>query len=274
MIKNIVVHLTGSDEDEVRLEAAEGLAAAFNAHLTGLLMHVDPEIAVMPEAAYAGVGPELIQEEREKTERRRKALTIQLDKMGVPNDLRVVEGWRSTIGGAMAAEAHVADLFVGTRPYGDPNKEQFLEEGVLFGSGTPCLLLPPGYRASMPPQTVLVAWKSTRECARATRDAIPFMLQARQVVVAFATERADEERHNSSAADVARYLSRHGISLEVREMAGWEAADEAILTEAKDQGADLIVAGAFGHSRLQERVMGGVTRTLLTRCELPVLLSR
>jgi len=274
MIRDIVVHLTGSPEDEARLHCGETLAGKFDAHLTGLLVHLEPELAVVPEAAYAGVSLELLEEAREATEDRRRRLAPRFANMLVPNDLRVVSGWRSTIGGELASEARVSDLFVGTRPYGDPGREHNVEEGVLFGSGCPCLLLPPGQRLPMVFDTVLVAWKNRREAARALRDANPFLQRARRVVVAMATEEADEETRSSSGTDVARYLSRHGIKPEIRELPGWHAPEDAILNEAKASEAQLIVAGAYGHSRLREWLLGGVTRTLLARSEHPVLMSR
>jgi nucleotide-binding universal stress UspA family protein len=274
MIKDIVVHLTGSSEDQYRLDCAEMLAGLFDAHLTGLLVHVEPEIVAMPEAHYADVLQTLIIEGQEQTAQRKARLKERFAGMTAPNDLRVVSGPRDRIGDALAAEARTADLFVGTRPYGDPERSHRVEEGVIFASGRPCLLLPPNRPPPRQFDTVLVAWKNTRESARAVRDAIPLLQQARRVLVGMAIGEAEEERRISSGADIGRYLSRHGIVPEIKELAGWHVAQDALIAEATASGVQLIVAGAYGHSRLQQRLLGGVTRTLLERCDVPVLVSR
>lgn len=274
MIKDIVVQLTGSDEDPNRLDYAESLASIFDAHLTGLLVHIEPEIVAMPETAYADVLQTLIQEAQATTDRRKAELAKRFGAMAVPNDLRVVSAYRGGVGDELAAEARTADLFVGTRPYGDPDRAHRLEEDVLFKSGRACVFLPPKVRPPGRIDTVLVAWKNTRECARAVGDAIPFLQQAQRVLVTVVTGEADQERRISSGADLGRYLSRHGIVPEIKEVAGWHSAQDALLAEMTAMGPQLVVAGAYGHSRLQERLLGGVTRALLERAGVPVFMSR
>jgi nucleotide-binding universal stress UspA family protein len=274
MIKDIVVHLTGSDEDRNRLDYAETLASIFDAHLTGLLVHVEPEIVAMPEAQYADVLQTLITEAQAATDRRKASLAKRFGSMAVPNDLRVVSAFRGDIGDQLAAEARTADLFVGTRPYGDPGRAHRVEESVLFKSGRACVFLPPNVRSVGRLDTVLVAWKNTRECARVVGDAIPFLQQAQRVLVTVVTGEAEQERRVSSGADIGRYLSRHGIVPEIKEVAGWHSAQDALLAEVNALGPQLIVAGAYGHTRLQERLLGGVTRALLERANVPVLMSR
>jgi len=274
MIKDIAVHLTGSDEDHVRLRLAETIADQFGAHLTGLLVHLEPELLGAPDLAYAEFLQQMLDEAMAETNKRRTKLEQNFARLSVPNDLRVVTGLRSQVGQALAVEVQTADLFVGTRPYGDPDRQHRTEETVLFSSGRPCLLLPPQTSSGGRFETVLVAWKSGREAARALKDALPFLKQAEQVTIAIATEEADEESRTSSGADVARYLSRHGVHAEVRELPGWNSAQDALLNEVEASGAELVVAGAYGHTRLTERLLGGVTRALLTECTVPVLLSR
>ncbi|WP_173088268.1 universal stress protein [Devosia sp. 1635] len=274
MIKDIVVHLTGSDEDRVRLDYAETLAGVFDAHLTGLLVHLEPELVASPGLIYADVLPTLMDEAAALTRQRREVLAARFALMVVPNDLRIVSGVTDTVGEGLAAEARASDLFIGTRPYGDPDKNYRDEEGVLFGSGGPALFLPPQKPASFQLENVLVAWKNQREAARAIKDALPILKKAQQVVLAVVTDEPEEQAQTSSGADIARYLSRHDIHGEIKELAGWRSAAEALLSEARLSGADLVVAGAYGRSRLRERVLGGVTRALLSKCDVPVLMSR
>jgi nucleotide-binding universal stress UspA family protein len=274
MIKDIVVHLTGSDEDRVRLDYAETLAGVFDAHLTGLLVHLEPELIASPGLIYADVIPTLMEDAAALTQKRRETLAARFALMIVPNDLRVVSGVTETVGEALAEEARAADLFIGTRPYGDPDKNHRDEEAVLFGSGGPALFLPPQKPATFRLEQVLVAWKNQREAARAIKDAMPILKKAQRVVLAVVTDEPEELAQTSSGADIARYLSRHDVHAEIKELAGWHSAADALLSEARLSGADLVVAGAYGRSRLRERLLGGVTRALLSSCDVPVLMSR
>jgi len=273
-MKDIVVHLTGSPEDEFRLDTAEIIARHFEAHLTGLLVHMRPEILVGPEASLGLMLQEMINEAERLTRERQAALQDRLDKMGLPTDLRIVSGYAGSVGRQMALEARASDLFVGTRPYGDEAPDPQIEEAVLFESGTPCLWLPPMKGAARSLDTVLVAWKDTRETARAVKDALPLLKLATRVVVATVTDEASETDGVLDGGDIARFLSRHDVAVELREVAGWRNAAEAIQNEAEKLRAELIVAGAYGHSRMRERLLGGVTRVLLSEAVIPVFMSR
>ena len=112
----------------------------------------------------------------------------------------------------------------------------------------------------MTAENVLVAWKDTRECRRAVVDALPFLVAARHVLVATIAE-DDRISARDSIADVVRFLMKHGVKArsEVLDADKMDAA-EALLTAATETGADLIVAGGYGHSRLREWAFGGVTR--------------
>jgi nucleotide-binding universal stress UspA family protein len=178
------------------------------------------------------------------------------------------------IGAELAAEARVADLFIGTRPYGDPTGEVRIEEEVLLGSGRGCLFLPPGGKPPRAYSTIVVAWNGSREAARAVSEALPFLRAATQVTVAIVEESgATEQQQLESGADIGRYLSRHDVSSEVRKIAGWDNTGKAIMNEAKQIGADMIVMGGYGHGRLRELVLGGATRRALTEAAIPVLMA-
>jgi nucleotide-binding universal stress UspA family protein len=122
---------------------------------------------------------------------------------------------------------------------------------------------------------VLIAWKNTREAAVATAAAIPVLQAAAQVTVAVVEEDgASEERGEAVDEDIGRYLSRHGIRGEVRLVDGWSNVPAAILHEAGKVSADLIVLGAYGHSRLREWALGGATRDVLSQATVPVFTAR
>jgi len=145
----------------------------------------------------------------------------------------------------------------------------------LIGNGGPVLMTPYTGKDVKIAENVLVAWNCTREAARAVKDALPLLTRARKVTVMTIGPRpADGESPDASAADVARFLSRHGIHAETVFDANVAIdAGEWLLSRASDLGAQLIVMGAYGHTRLRELILGGVTRTLLKEMTVPVLMS-
>lgn len=275
MIKDIAVHLTGSNEDLIRLEHAAALARTLDAHLTGLQVHEMPEVLTMTDPSGSGFLQELIAESVNRAAATTEKLRPQLAATGLNHELRRLDLFPGQVASALAGEVRFSDLFVGTRPYGDPSKQHRVEESVLFESGRPCLFIPPGHRVVSSYSSVLVAWKNTREAAVALAAAIPILRLANEVTVAIVEEGgASEQRGEAPDEGIGRYLSRHGIRSEVRPIAGWNNVSAAILNEAGRSGSDLIVLGAYGHSRLREWALGGVTRDVLSQAAVPVFAAR
>ena len=273
MIKDIVVHLTGSEEDKVRLAYAEPIARQFDAHLTGLYVHMIPEAFSFDPSGATYVG-ELMAESSKRAEETAAKLAEQVQRLGLSSELRRVDTLPASAGRALSAETRTADLFLGTRPYGDPAGQSHIEEAVLFGSGRGCVLVPPGGQPPRGYNSVLVAWKETREAARAVAEALPFLARAQQVVVTLVEEHgASEQQRIETGADIGRYLSRHGVSAEIRKLSGWDNTGEALLNEARATGADMIVMGGYGHSRFREWVLGGVSRYVMSNAAVPVLVA-
>ena len=185
--------------------------------------------------------------------------------------------WRGFLefpGEALAREARAADLLVIGRA-GEAGPHQPTEPGdVLMRAGRPVLVVPPGCE-TLEARRVLVAWKEAREAQRAVIDALPFLVGAEQVVVlAVCEEAAEQAETRRQVEDVAAMLSRHGARAagEV-EARGGQGATEVLLRAAERLGADLVVAGGYGHARLLEWAFGGVTRSLLAHCPVCCLLS-
>ena len=273
MIKDIVVHLTGSEEDSVRLAYAEPIARQFDAHLTGVFLHTMPEAFGFEPTGGAYLG-ELMAESDRHAEGRVAALTEQMQRLGVSSELRRIDTLPASAGRVLAAETRTADLFLGTRPYGSSVSAAHVEEAVLFGSGRGCLLVPPGGQPPRSYASILVAWKDTRESARAVAEALPFLARAQQVIVTLVEEHgASEQQRIEAGADIGRYLSRHGVSAEIRKLSGWDDVGEALLNEARATGAEMIVMGGYGHSRFREWVLGGVSRHVMSNSAVPVLVA-
>lgn len=275
MIKDIAVHLTGSNEDSTRIDHAAGLARMLDAHLTGLQVHEMPEVLTITDPSGSGFLQELIADSVNRAAGITAKLRPQLAATGLNYDLRRLDLFPGPLASALAGEVRFSDLFVGTRPYGDPNKQQRVEEAVLFESGRPCLFVPPGHRAPTRYSSVLVAWKNTREAAVALAAALPILQGADKVTVAIVEEDGpSEQRGEVGGKDIGRYLSRHGVSAEIRLVDGWNNVSAAILNEVNRSAADLLVLGAYGHSRMREWALGGATRDILSQAAVPVLTAR
>lgn len=274
MIKSIVVHLTGSEEDVVRLAFAEPVARLFDAHLTAVHAHSMSDFVTLVDPAAATMMQEMIATERAEADVASGRLKSRIEEMGIPAELRRLDTLPGQVGNALASETRTADLFLGTRPYGDPTGKEHVEEAVLFRSGRGCFFVPPKGKPPQEYATVFIAWKESRESARAVAESLPFLQKARQVVVGLVEEHGASEQYREEAgADIGRYLSRHGVTAEVRKIGGWADAGEALQNEYRQVGADLVVMGGYGHSRLREWILGGVTRRMLSNADIPVLMA-
>lgn len=145
-----------------------------------------------------------------------------------------------------------------------------------FEAGTPVILQPDAGAASVKPKNVLLAWNSRPEAAKAAKQALPLLTAAERAHVVL-VDPVDRYLRNGGepGADAATFLSRHGAKVEVEQIAsGGQAIEDVLRRHAREIGADIIVMGAYGHSRLRERVFGGVTASLLEACEIPLFIAR
>lgn len=275
MIKDIMVHLDGSPEDEIRLEHGQALASAERAHLIGIYTNLLPELTIaMPMdggAAAIQVLTELEEKTRKEGDATAKRLTERLAGLQVPSKLRRLDETPTALCAQVVEQARCADLFIATRPYGDTKTPDWsdLIEAVLFGSGRALMLVPPGRHRQGPINTVLVAWNGSRESSRALREGLDFIEQATRTVVLIVDPAPD-----GMSKEVEDHLARHGLSAEIITV---ESQDrriaDVILDEARRASADLVVMGAYGHTRLREQIFGGATRDMLAASESPILVA-
>jgi nucleotide-binding universal stress UspA family protein len=274
--KTIVVHVGVDARRRERLDVASGLAAAFDAHLVGLFALTE---LLVPFALGGNAGMVIEAEQRWRSEAAEAAkhdFAAAVARAGVQKS-----EWRRSDRGALGAarvSARYADLVVIGQPDPDRSVEEhmpgyFVEELVL-SAGRPVLVVPYAGRFPGVGARVLVAWNASREAARAVTDALPLLQRAKWVeVVAFEPERSGADHGAEPGADIALYLARHGVKVSVaRQQAGIDVGSQ-ILSRAADSDADLIVMGAYGHSRARELVLGGATRSLLEAMTVPVLMA-
>jgi len=273
--KSILVHYDAGRTAPVRLETAIGIANTQGAHIACLyaLSAVPP-----PSYAYAATGVMRDAQERMRAEMLADARRG-YDECLRRNGFDRAE-WRESEADALEAvtsQARYADLVV----IGQQNPDwpsgvvREFERSAPLAMGRPVLVVPYAFERRPVGQRVLVAWNASRESARAVSDALPLLKRASHVhVVAFRPERSESAHGDEPGADVAQHLARHGVKVTVSR---YDAPDvdvgNQLLSRAFDLSADLIVMGAWGHSRLREFVLGGVTRTLLESMTVPVLMS-
>ncbi|SHK30650.1 Nucleotide-binding universal stress protein, UspA family [Roseomonas rosea] len=269
--KSILVHVTPEEAAGARLALAADLAERFDSHLIGLGAGcINLPVDAMGDGSAAAAVVEIETEDlvaalRGAETRFRKAL----GQHGAKVEWRCFQEFPA---GAIAREARAADLVVLGREWagGSANFSLAANPGdVVLRAGRPVLVVPPGIDR-LEASRVVIAWKDTREARRAVRDALPLLQGAERVsVVEICEEEEQAEQAAARAEDVARYLVRHGIGARgsAQRMTERSAAAQ-IERVAQAEGADLIVAGGYGHARLREWVFGGVTRELLrgARC--------
>jgi len=279
-LKDLLVYVDVTPRSAVRMELAARLAIQHGAHLTGLHVIDIPSANYFYGAAmpFVPTNPEEIVE-RIRAEAVEAAKPVEatfrecLRRYGIEGEWRLVEGPPPV---TVALHARYANLTI----VGQPNREAPQDADAVLvtsvmTSGRPVLAVP--FAGDFPTvgERVLVAWNASREAARALNDALPLLLNAKQVTVLAINPQRGVGRHGDvPAADIALHLARHGLKAEAAHTVARDIADgEALLSYAADIGADLIVAGAYGHSRARELVFGGVTRTLITEMTAPVLFA-
>lgn len=274
--KDILVYADATPAAAARLDVAAQLAATQEAHLIAL--HVDTTPFTPVDVMGTGVTAELYEWQlsmrRERTEAAQQAVKAAEQRHGVSFEWRKVEGG---IDRTLIEQGFYADLVVLSQNTPVTDLEAPLTPlagNILMGAGRPVLVVPNEFKGKSIGRRVLVAWKPGAEATRAVHDALPLLQQAEAVTVMRVNPAAEEPAHHPGA-DLATHLVRHGVKVTVTPVLAPDAkAGTAIVDQARAMQADLIVMGAYGHSRLRELVFGGVTRQMLEAPPLPVLMSR
>jgi nucleotide-binding universal stress UspA family protein len=271
MIKDVLVRLDGSKDDDGRLAAAEAIAQTFDSHVRGLFLNPVP-LPVLGDwegLAAAAEQTRLWTEARERGDRIESELLQKLAQFNRSATIRRIDTLLDDFGRIVGHAARTADVFVTVRS-DDATPEA---ESVLFESGRHLLLVPKNFQISTPFKRVVVAWKETREAARALAESLSYLRIADTVTIIVVDEEAPIEHGVTIGTEAKKHLKYHGIDafLRHKEKKGNVAA--TLIAESKLLEADLLVMGGYGHSRFREWLLGGVTRKIMQSAPLPVLLA-
>lgn len=275
--KTIVVHVDRSKHAPQRIRIAAGIALRDNAHLCGVAM-TGISRYLLESSADDQQEPMLVTHIdylRKQAEQALAQYEEIVRQMGVLSwERRLVDDEPA---GGLSLEARYADLVVISQTDSEealPGIMSDFPEYVVMNAGRPVLLVP--YAGDFPQigQTVLLAWDGSMEASRAIGGAMPMLRQAREVkLVVFNAERQVNVHGEQPGADMALYLARHGVNVDVLQESTAQDSGNALLSLAADVNADLLVMGCYAHSRFREVLLGGASRTVLESMTLPVLMS-
>ncbi|HEX8027540.1 MAG TPA: universal stress protein [Vicinamibacterales bacterium] len=271
--KDLLVYAGAGGTTPICLDVASALAAGHNAHLTALHV-IQPPLVPVDASGFvaADVIQQLEDQERERAEVARRLVTDAERRNGRCIEHRAVDG--DTITTALLHSRYADLVIVGQDGGDDPAGYSDLAEAIVMDAGRPVLVVPQAGKFSSVGKRVLVAWKQTAEATRAVHDALPLLRGAEAVVVMEVNPPTERVPH-IAGVDIATHLARHDVRAEVSSTTATEIGiGDVILSRAAELGADTIVMGAYGHSRLREFVFGGVTLHLLRHMTVPVFMSR
>ncbi|MEZ5923224.1 MAG: universal stress protein [Hyphomicrobiaceae bacterium] len=276
--KTILVYLNSVNRAEAVLGAALRIAARSEAHVIGL--HVIPQVTVPAVVPFEVTG-EIIDVQRKALEDQAAKIADIFAEMTrqhqPPCEWRTVRASHYDVASIVDDHGRAADLIVA--PQSDADGDIYLPsdvtEDLLMESGRPVLVVPKRGEVKKIGETIVLAWNNSRESARATFDALPLLKAAKSVkLLTVDPPKSRSGDPDLPSAEIAASLSRHGIKAETAvSLTGGLSLADGLTAQIDNHGADLLVMGGYGHSRLREVVFGGATRDMLEKMTVPVLIS-
>lgn len=275
-VKDILLTLTSyPDPTPVAvIDRAVSLASLLGAHIAAISCEVHVQVPGSFLSGPGNVGA-IVASEAHRSRRNAQDLLATFEstaqKSGVAHEIVLDRCLSSEVPDVLVEYARFRDLAIVPVP---ESYDPWYAEAIIFGSGRPTIVLPEASAArEFGLNRVLIGWDFSRAAARAVSDAIPIMEKAREVCILTVTnEKVIPSRRSSS--ELAKNLSKHGIDVVVEEVdAAGRAIGRVFAEQVASRRADLLVMGAYGHSRFREFVLGGATRSILTKPPIPVLLS-
>jgi nucleotide-binding universal stress UspA family protein len=273
MLKDILLYLAAGTNGDTTIDYAISMALAFDAHLAAAAFANDE---VPPALLANGAPPAWIDEYRKQAEDAAKSAVARFDAAATRAAILAQAGWLpASFAGAPNLFARMARRFdlsvVGRGKAGKDGLAPLVIEAALIETGRPVLVVPPGWNADFKLDRVLIGWDGSACAARAVADAVPFLQRAKTIELVMVVERGGKE---APGADILQHLARHHLTVELKEIVAPHVKPaNVLLSRATETAADLLVLGGYGHSRLRELVLGGVTRSALAAAAIPTLMS-
>jgi len=277
-LQTILVCLTTQDHAETLMKLAVPLARKLNAHLVGL--HTLEALNVYPSIAMhipAPVFDTFNKSQAREAEAIRGIFNKYTKNEDFPNEWRLLQAESTSATDRMVESSRVADLVIMSDE--DKETERYDQRNarmdVIRDSGRPVIVVPLGYEGPTVGENILLGWSDTREAARAAHDLLTLADEGARVCVLHVGRSQKDELAESDTIELANMFARHGlkVSLEHRDGMAKDVA-EMIKKSAFEKGSDLIVVGAFGHSKAYDVVVGTATYALLSDAKLPVMFSK
>lgn len=275
--KTILVHVDESSRSELRVKIAAEIANREDAHLigtavTGVSRFIYQDGNISASDPNLGIHLKFL---RERAEKAIAGFKQSVAELGVSSYESMIAN--DEAGGGIGLQSRYSDLVVvgqTNRDEPSPSVLPDFPEYLVMNSGRPALIIPYAGDFTTVAKRPLISWDASRESTRAVTDAIPLLKQADLVQIAIFNPTALPDAHGEQpGADIALFLARHGIKVEVSVHKTSTDIGNALLSLSHDLDSDMIVMGGYGHSRFREMIMGGVTRTILESMTIPVLMS-
>ena len=276
--KTLITHLADPEFGTEFLATASALAETYDAHLDVVCHGVD---RMTPGFHYGGIDPMMMQRTMQVAGEDAKSISDKaraiLDKGTARWSVEEMINPIGNINRSVAMRTRFSDMTILASPYGENTSQLEAEgvlEGALFGGQSAVLILPEGVAANAAPERVIVAWNESAEAMNAIRASLPLLKRAASVRVTV----IDPPRHGHERSDpggpLSVFLARHGIKVEIDVLGkSLPRVSDVMLRHARDRDADLIVMGAYGHSRFREAILGGATRDMLEEAKMPVFMK-
>jgi nucleotide-binding universal stress UspA family protein len=276
MLKAILVHIPSEREIRPVIDGAVSLAKTHAAHLDAVSIGFETTPMGFAMDGGAAIAATFEFERERALARANAALAVfetEVRNAGITYGLRPLAGIPAEAAATMGTLARLYDLTIVLQPeFERVTFDNTIPQEILFQSGGPVLFIPFFHRGPLERIHIGIAWDGSRLAARALRDAAPFLTRAETITIVSVNEA--EVAEEVSAANLAAQLARRGVTARIERMkAGRAEIQPTILSIASDIGLDLIVMGGYGHSRLNERILGGVTRGMLQSMTVPTLMS-
>jgi len=279
MIKDILVHIPTERSMRPVIDASIPLASAFGAHLDAIATsYISAGAAFVADGSAAAAVATVFEIEQEKADQRAAAalsvFETEARHAGISYECRPIADIPSEAASSISTAARLHDLSVVLQPDAEQHTfDNTISTEILVQAGGPVLFVPHIFRGAFRAKRIGVCWDGSRLAARALKDARPFLVQA-EALLAISINGAESVPPDASPERLAKDLSRAGLPVKLIDLPATRSnIQPSILSLAADENLDMLVMGAYGHSRLQEGILGGVTREMLRTMTIPTLMS-